>query len=82
MKELIARLEKKEPCFITLLVSMEPDNATFDGPEIYFSADCYENPEERFKLSEIFKEEKDTYGLEGFDGRDDIQIFFSFSGKK
>lgn len=98
MKTLISRLEKREPCAILLIVSMELNNAkyqpyqclgepetikvlkeegiirftntplmpimgedfdakiTMDDPKIFFSADCYDNPSEKFELTE--KEEK------------------------
>lgn len=51
----------------------------WEGSEIFFSADCYDNPSEKFELSVVSKE-KNEYRLEGFDGRDEIRIYFDFSG--
>ena len=111
MKNLISRREKKEPCAILLIVSMELNNAkyqpyqclgepetikvlkeegiirftntplmptigkdfdakiTLEETKILFSADCYDNPSEKFELTK--KEEKYVYRLKGFDGRDE-----------
>ena len=49
-----------------------------EGPEIFFSADCYDNPSEKFELLVVSKE-KTEYKLKGFDGRDEIRIFFDFT---
>ena len=53
---------------------------TLKGSEIFFSADCYDDPTQKFKLElsvEVSKK-KDIYRLIGFDGRDDITLFFRF----
>lgn len=59
-----------------------PVKLMWKGSDIFFSADCYENPSERFKLKVSPKEElsKDHYKvmLTGHDGRDDIELTFYF----
>lgn len=80
----VVRINDKENIIIIPFLTLNPIRGRkfevkfiFNESIVLFSADCYDNPSEKYKL-EIKKEDENEIIFHGDDGLDDIDVYIDF----